>query len=165
MRNIIKKILKEEKDGFDWASHEDASDGTYIEKIRSQFGNFISHDTHMEKFIEFLSYLPIENQKSYISTMYDILDYLYDEGHYEGRDEGYTEGRDEGYTEGRDEGYTEGRDEGYTEGRDEGYDEGYEAGRDSKDCHEEEKDARQDGYDYGYDEGYEAGKDTCEECD
>ena len=142
MKNLIKKILKEEIDDLDWVRGLDVDAAEReIKKPWNDIDRDYSTDVLplFDMLVEFGIHEP--------STLKDIGHELY--GYF---DVAYESGRDVGYDSGRDSCDCDGCCDDYysydyvQEQRDEGYDEGYDEGRD-----------------YGYDEGLSYAKSEAED--
>ena len=138
MKNLIKKILKEEND-FDWARDTNPMSKS---EITNQLGDlqdwgYFIHERWLDanKLVDFIYRLGLSEEKlNEISVvLYDLSESIYENGRERGQQEGWEEGNNEGYREGK-----------------------YDGERDAKaDINDDIEEARVDGYDEGYDEGYD----------
>ena len=133
MKDLIKKILKEEND-FDWAEDtEPISKNIIAKKLNNlEHAALVSTETSLVKVIYNLAL-----EESELDKMVDTLDLftikVYDNGEQEGIRLGHQEGYHEGYNSGK---YEESlnrpiddeKEYEYSRGYDEGYDEGYDDG-------------------------------------
>ena len=146
MKDLIKKILKEEND-FDWVRDTEPVSMEEIAKELASlrdFGYYI-HKADNNRLVRTIHSLGLDHNS--LNTLYkaleDFADTIYDHGidrgqqdswgqaHREGYDEGYDDGQEDmrGELEGEaDDKYREGYDKGYDEGDREGYEEGYQKG-------------------------------------
>ena len=144
MKDLIKKILKEEND-FDWAEDiEPASKSDIANELSGlqDWGYYIHNpEKHKNKLVDFIYNLGLDVNKldGMVGVLYDFGESVYDSGRDSGVQDGWEEGESEGYSEGYSEGEKdaeancedeiyEARDMGYTEGHEMGYDEGYDEG-------------------------------------
>jgi len=154
MKNLIRKILKENEDEFEWARGLDVDAAE--KEIKKPFTS-MEYDYSFEG-NDFYTLLidsgvkDIDHLKDIGQFVYDELVGVHDRGHEGGYDSGrdscdcdgccddyvYIDDRDDQVREARDEGYEEGRDAGYDDGESQGYERGKEDGKEeSKDEIEE----------------------------
>ena len=146
MKDLIKKILKEEND-FDWISQQNPISMEEIaEDLVSlrDFGYYI-HKADNNRLVRTIHSLGLDHNSlnSLYNTLVDFADTIYERGRESGQQDVWGEAHSEGYNEGYDDGredmrselegeaedkYEEGRDSGYEDGHYEGYDEGYKKG-------------------------------------
>jgi len=171
MKDLIKKILKEEND-FDWVKDvEPISKGDIANGLKNlnDFGYWIHHP-EKNAFVDFIYNLGLDVNKldKMNNILYNFSDGVFDSGREHGEQLGWEEGERQGYNEG----YGEGEDDARLEleddiseakeiGHNEGYDEGYELGYE-KGFGECEGKLKEKIYNKGFEEGraYESELDT-----
>lgn len=173
MKDLIKKILKEEND-FGWAEDIKPASKTDIANELSElrdWGYYIHNpEKHNNKLVDFIYNLGLDVDK--LDNMVDVLYYFGESVYDSGRERGIQDGWEEGESEGYREGYREAErelegnceDEIY-EARDVGYEEGYDAGHEKgyEDCEEKEVENKLEKiYNKGFEEGraYQSDLDT-----
>ena len=176
MKNLIKKILKEEND-FDWARDTNPMSKS---EITNQLGDlqdwgYFIHERWLDtnKLVDFIYRLGLSEEKlNEISVvLYDLSESIYENGRERGQQEGWEEGNNEGYREGKYDGERDAKadiNDDIEEARDDGYDEGYEDGlvqgiEDGKiELEKDLKEREEIIYNKGFEEGrmYEAGLDS-----
>ena len=171
MKDLIKKILKEEND-FDWVRDTEPTSKEEIAKELASlrdFGYYI-HKADNNRLVSTIHSLGLDHNSlnTLYKTLEDFADTIYERGREQGQQDAWGEGHREGYDEGYEDAerdirgemegeaedkYEEGRDSGYNEGYDEGYEEGYQKGR---------EEGSEKTYYKAFEEGraYEAGLDT-----
>tara|TARA_R110002020_G_scaffold138469_7_gene308536 strand:- start:5621 stop:6205 length:585 start_codon:yes stop_codon:yes gene_type:complete len=173
MKNLIKKILKEEND-FGWAEDiEPASKADIANDLSDlqDWGYYIHNpEKHPDKLVDFIYNLGLDVNKldGMVGVLYNFGEAVYDSGRERGSQDGWEEGESEGYREGYREAERElegnCEDEIY-EARDVGYEEGYDAGHEKgyEDCEEKEVENKLEKiYNKGFEEGraYQSDLDT-----
>ena len=106
MKDLIKKILKEEND-FDWVKDTNPLSKSEIASklsVLQEYGYFISERwLNMDTLVDFIYRLALTEDK--VDEMVKVLDELSDSIHDDGRDRGqqigWEEGHNEGYREGK----------------------------------------------------------------
>lgn len=172
MKNLIKKILKEEND-FDWVRDTNPMSKS---EITNQLGNlqdwgYFIHERWLDtnKLVDFIYRLGLSEEKlNEISVvLYDLSESIYENGRERGQQEGWEEGNNEGYREGKYDGERDAKadiNDDIEEARVDGYDEGYEDGQlDMRgEVEDEIKKQKSIIYNKGFEEGraYEAELDT-----
>lgn len=172
MKNLIKKILKEEND-FDWARDTNPMSKS---EITNQLGDlqdwgYFIHERWLDanKLVDFIYRLGLSEEKlNEISVvLYDLSESIYENGRERGQQEGWEEGNNEGYREGKYDGERDAKadiNDDIEEARVDGYDEGYEDGQlDMRgEVEDEIKKQKSIIYNKGFEEGraYEAELDT-----
>ena len=164
MKDLIKKILKEEND-FDWVRNTNKKKKSKITDELSdlQDWGYYIHDPekHTYKLVDFIYKLGLDvNQlDKMVDVLYDFGESVYDSGRgdgIQGYREGYREAERELEGNCEDE-IDEARDIGYEEGYDAGHEKGYE------DCEEKEVENKLEKiYNKGFEEGraYQSDLDT-----
>ena len=145
MKDVIKKILKENNDDFGWVKEINPVSKEEISEHLTGLAQDYGYNQYDGKLTDVIYRLGLNKEK--LKSLYGVLYGLAEETYQYGVDIGWGEGYSSGEQEGRvgydnayndayddakqsvyDGAYDEGYDEGYNEGLEEGYQKGYEEG-------------------------------------